>query len=206
MLRSIATILCFGGIAANADPSIGDIALSKAEALADIYNWHASAPYYAEAERAFNARHDVRRTLLAHIGYLRATFESRSFAETARYFAQVCDQSVVTNDPQLHFNCLIAKGDTDAEIDSAPAEADWRRVLALARDLHNQKWVIRATGEVGFHRYVQGDHNTAKKDTAIALLQCRKTGDWAGPNELFKLKQKNTPDSVIYPICPAYTK
>jgi hypothetical protein len=80
----------------------------------------------------------------------------------------------------MHFRSLIAKGDTDAEIDSAPAEADWRGVLALARSLHNQKWVIRATGEIGFQRYVQGDHITAKKNTAMALLQCRKTGDWAG--------------------------
>jgi hypothetical protein len=73
---------------------------------------------------------------LAHIKYVRATFESRSFSETARYFAQVCEEPLVVNDPQLQLKCLIAKGDTDPEIDSAPAEADWRRVLALAYRLH----------------------------------------------------------------------
>jgi CHAT domain-containing protein len=117
---------------------------------------------------------------LAHIGYIRATFETRSFAETAHYFVRTCAEPIVASDPELHFKCLIAKGDTDAEIDSAPAEADWRGVRALAQSLHNQKWVNRATGEIGFARYVEGDHTTAKRNTAIALLQCRKTADWAG--------------------------
>jgi MalT-like TPR region len=182
MLRFIAVILCFGVVITGsaAETSIGDVALSKADALADIYNWHAAAPYYAEAEKFFAAKHDTRKALLAHIGYIRATFEERSFSETARYFSKICDEPLAANDPEVQFKCLIAKGDTDAEIDSAPAEADWRRVLALARRLHNEKWRIRAVGEIGFARYVQGDHTTAKKNTGIALLQCQKTGDWAG--------------------------
>lgn len=180
MLRSLAVILCFGAAQALSASATGDVALRKADALAEIYNWHASAAYYAEAERAFTIEHDAKQALRAHIGYIRATFESRSFAETARYFTRVCEQEIVTNDPELHFKCLIAKGDTDAEVDSAPAEADWRGVLALAHDLHNQKWIIRATGEIGFQRYVEGDHTTAKKNTASALLQCHTAGDWAG--------------------------
>jgi hypothetical protein len=163
-----------------AETSIGDVALRKADGLAEIYSWHAAAPFYAEAERFFTARRDARKALLAHIGYIRATFEQRSFSETARYFSNICDEPLAANDPEVQFKCLIAKGDTDAEIDSAPAEADWRRVLALARRLHNEKWQIRATGEIGFARYIQGDHTTAKKNTGIALLQCQKTGDWAG--------------------------
>lgn len=184
MFRSFTLILGSFWLSTSAAPAAevtpGDIALTKADSLAEIYNWHAAGPYYAEAERALRSSHNARKALLAHIGYIRATFETRSFAETARYFAQTCAEPMVTNDPELRFKCLIAKGDTDAEIDSAPAEADWRGVLALARGLHNPKWVNRATGEIGFARYVEGDHTTAKKNTAIALLQCRKAGDWAG--------------------------
>ena len=176
-------MLCFEVLSAMAAvPPTGNVALSKADALADIYNWHEAVQYYAEAERAFRSRHDTRDTLLAHIGYIRATFETRSFAETAHYFAQTCSEPLVANDPQLRFRCLIAKADTDAEIDSSPAEADWRGVLALAQNLHNQKWVIRATGEIGFQRYVQGDLTTAKKNTAIALLQA--TRPETGPAEI----------------------
>lgn len=181
ILGAATIILCFQAFGATAVvPSTGDVALSKADALADIYNWHEAAPYYAEAERAFSSSQQARNALLAHIGYVRATFETRSFAETARYFAQTCSEPIIANDRLSQFRCLVAKGDTDAEIDSAPAEADWRGVLALAQSLHNQKWVTRATGEIGFQRYVQGDITTAKKNTAIALLQCHKTGDWAG--------------------------
>ena len=177
VVRAAVTGVFFGALAsATVSSSVGDLALNKADALAEIYNWHAAAPFYAEAERFFTARHDSRKALLAHIGYIRATFEQRSFSETARYLSSTCDEPLAANDPEVQFKCLIAKGDTDAEIDSAPAEADWRRVLALARRLHNGKWQIRATGEIGFVRYVQGDHTTAKKNTGIALLQCQKPG------------------------------
>ena len=124
--------LSFGTLAATTESSsVGDLALKRAYAMAEIYNWHAAAPLYAEAERLFTVRRDTRKALLAHIGYVRATFEERSFSETSRYFSNLCDEPLSANDPEVQFKCLIAKGDTDAEIDSAPAEADWRRVLAL---------------------------------------------------------------------------
>jgi tetratricopeptide (TPR) repeat protein len=180
MRKTFAVLVCSAAsIWASTQSSNGDSALARADALAEIYNWHASAPFYAEAERAFGATHKSRQALAAHIGYVRATLESRSFAETARYFAAVCQQPVVKDDSQLLFRCLVAKADTDAEIDSAPAEADRRRVLASAGSLQNEKWVNRATGEIGFHQYVQGDHTAAKRNTALALLRARQSGDWA---------------------------
>jgi hypothetical protein len=66
--------------------------MRKADGLAEIYNWHAAAPYYAEAEKFFTIKHDMRKALLAHIGYIRATVEQRSFSETARYFSNICDE------------------------------------------------------------------------------------------------------------------
>ena len=132
ILKAALFVACFEALANNAlQPSNADFTLRKADALAEIYNWHAAAPFYAEAEKFFTAKHDTRKAVLAHIGYIRATFEQRSFSETARYFSNICDGLLAANDPEVQFKCLIAKGDTDAEIDSAPAEADWRRVLAL---------------------------------------------------------------------------
>jgi hypothetical protein len=55
---------------------------------------------YAEAERVFTQEHNLQNALRAHIGYIRATFESRSFSETARYYARLCEQPIVTNDPE----------------------------------------------------------------------------------------------------------
>src|ERR1035438_8565309 len=73
----------------------------------------------------------------------------------------------------------IAKGDVDAEIDSALAQSDWEQVSALARDIGDTKWVKRADGEIGFHRYVQGDQTAAKTRVGRALLAARQSHDEA---------------------------
>src|SRR3954451_870456 len=92
MVKVALFVMCFEVLANNAlQPSNGDFALSKADTLAEMYNWHAAAPHYAEAEKFFTSTHDTRKALLAHIGYIRGTFEQRSFSDTARYFSNVCD-------------------------------------------------------------------------------------------------------------------
>ena len=90
VVKAVITGVFFGALAAaTVSSSVEDIALKKADALADVYNWHAAAPYYAEAEKFFTARRDTQKGLLAHIGYIRATFEERSFSDTARYFSYI---------------------------------------------------------------------------------------------------------------------
>src|SRR5947209_1338923 len=82
VLKAAVTGMCFGAlVTAAVSSSVGDLALRKADALAEMYNWHAAAPFYTEAESFFTARHDTRKALLAHIGYIRATFEERSFSD-----------------------------------------------------------------------------------------------------------------------------
>ena len=39
--------------------------------------------------------------------------------------------------------------------------------------------INRATGEIGFHLFVEGDREGSKKNTALALLAARHSGDFA---------------------------
>jgi CHAT domain-containing protein len=153
--------------------------LQQADRFADLYNWTAAKPLYSSAENQSNKEHNTRNALYAHIGFLRATMETGSLRDLSRYLAVQLESPLVKNDPRLLLKCLIAKGDTDAEIDSALAQTDWERVLTVSKRLNDVKWQNRAIGEIGFHRYVQGDHTQAKRDTAVALLSARKTRDIA---------------------------
>src|SRR5690242_4061101 len=46
--------------------------LQRALHFADLYNWHASRPYFTKAEQLFEASGDKRNALYAHIGAIRA--------------------------------------------------------------------------------------------------------------------------------------
>jgi tetratricopeptide (TPR) repeat protein len=156
-----------------------EVLLRQADRMADLYNWVAAGPVYARAEVALLRIGDRRNALYAHIGYLRSTMETASLPALSRYFATELANPLVTNDPLLEMKCLIAKGDVDAEIDSAPAQADWEGVLRLAKQLNDSQWQSRAIGEIGFHRYVQGDHTGAMTRTSTALIAAHKRGDFA---------------------------
>jgi CHAT domain-containing protein len=178
--RSFPLLFVLGGalVLAQEQPS-GVQLLQHADQLADLYNWTAAGPLYASAEKQSSKEHNPRNVLYAHVGFLRATMETRSLRDLSSYLARELQRSLVKSDRRLDMKCLIAKADADAEIDSTLAQTDWESVLTVAKELNDLKWQNRAIGEIGFHRYVQGDHIQAKRDTAIALLSARKTGDIA---------------------------
>jgi tetratricopeptide (TPR) repeat protein len=153
--------------------------LQQADRFADLYNWTAAEPLYSSAENQSSKERNPRNVLYAHVGFLRATMETRSLRELSSYLATQLQRPLVKSDPGLLLKCLVAKGDADAAIDSALAQTDWESVLTVSKRLNDLKWQNRAIGEIGFHRYVQGDHIQAKRDTAVALLSARKTGDIA---------------------------
>jgi CHAT domain-containing protein len=153
--------------------------LEQADRFADLYNWTTAQPIYSRAEMQSSREHNPRNVLYAHVGLVRAKMETGSLGDLSSYLATQLQTPLVKGDTRLLMKCLIAKGDADAEIDSALAQTDWERVLLVAKRLNDLKWQNRAIGEIGFHRYVQGDHVDAKRDTAIAFLAARKTGDIA---------------------------
>jgi hypothetical protein len=150
--------------------------LASAEYYAQRYNWTKAAGYFSRALTPFEASGDKRNALYAKIGFLRGTMESSDLPQLSAYLREQLENPLVANDDRLRLFCFAAKGDVDAEIDSAPAEADWEQVAKLARRLHDKRLESRAEGEIGFHRFVQADYSSARRLTAGAVLYARKTG------------------------------
>jgi CHAT domain-containing protein len=152
---------------------------ASANYYAQRYDWTAAAPYFSRAASLYEAKGDKRNALYAKIGFLRGTMETADLPQLSAYLRQQLENPLVANDDRLKLFCFVAKGDVDAEIDSAPAEADWEQAAKLARRLHDRQVESRAEGEIGFHRFVQADYSAARRLTAGALLYARNTGDYS---------------------------
>jgi tetratricopeptide (TPR) repeat protein len=151
--------------------------LHKADELADLYNRTAARPLYQQAEQGYRSERDSQQALYAHIGWLRATMETRSLPELSTEFGHALALPFVRLNRRRQLRIWIAKGDVDAELDSALAQSDWEQAAQIAKAIGDARWVNRANGEIGFHRYMQGDHNQAEKRVTQAVFVAHQTGD-----------------------------
>ena len=67
----------------------------------------------------------------------------------------------------------MVKGDVDLELDPVPARHGWKAVAALAKDLNDEKWMYRSTGEIGFTDYLQGNFDSAFAKVFGSLAQAK---------------------------------
>ena len=124
--------------------------LQRALYFADLYNWHASRPYFTKAQQLFEAAGDKRNALYAHFGAIRAGADAAPITELSYGLAQeLATNPILQSDKELRMFCLIVKGDFDGEIDVPAMRRDWTEVAALARELANTKWQYRAQGQLG---------------------------------------------------------
>jgi tetratricopeptide (TPR) repeat protein len=86
-------------------------------------------------------------------------------------------EPLLQTDKQLRLFAFLVKGDVDGELDPKPARHDWEAVLALAQELGNTKWVNRATGEIGFQDFLEGDFDQAQKRVFGALGSAKTSHD-----------------------------
>ncbi len=150
-------------------------ALQKADHYSDLYNWIDSAPFYQAADSRLPKRTPAEWP--AHIGYLRATMETRSLPELSNYLANLLLTAPFTSDLRLRLWCLGIKGDADGEMDSSSARADWQEAYTVAKQLNDKKWQSRALAEVGFEAYLQGDIATGRRNVAGATIVAHTNGD-----------------------------
>jgi CHAT domain-containing protein len=151
--------------------------LHEADRLSDLFNWADSGPLYADAEKLFRAAGDGRDALYAKFGRIRSSMETVNLPQTSDYLGGQLQSNLLQNDLPLRLRCLIVKGDIDGEIDSAPASADWQEAVKIAHDLGDRKWESRASAELGFQQFLQGDTANAMKAVGTALVTARNTGD-----------------------------
>src|ERR1017187_1327648 len=149
---------CLGQPLISADPTQ---LLTRAEQLADFYNWYDAEPLYVEAEKGFALAGDERNALFARVSRLRGEMQMRALPELVEEIDSLLATDVAKRDKALQLRCLIVRGDVDLEIDAPGAQSDWASALALAGELGDRKWQSRAQGELGMIAFILGDTGTA---------------------------------------------
>jgi len=155
-----------------------DVLLKKALHLGDLYNWADAAPLFTEAEQLYATRGDNRDALYAHLGRIRSTMEQLSLPEISEELGAELDKNpLLQSDKELRLFCLMVLGDIDGEIDAAPMRRDWEAALKLAQELGNKKLENRASGELGFALFLEGDMASARQKVTGALMGAMMLGD-----------------------------
>src|SRR5258708_24516282 len=155
-----------------------DVLLKKGVALGDLYNWEDAATMFTEAEQLYAARGDSRNALYAHVGLIRSTMEQLSLPEVSEELGTKLDKNpLLQSDKELRLFCLMVLGDIDGELDAAPMRCDWEAALKLAQTLGDKKLENRASGELGFALFLEGDMTSARQKVAGALMGAMMLGD-----------------------------
>src|SRR5437660_4768858 len=177
----ISTFLCAALLAsarAQTPSDDPDVLLKQALRYGDLYNWADAAPMFTEAEQLYAARGDSRNVLYAHFGRIRSTMEQLSLPEVAEELRADLDKNLLLqSDKELRLFCLMVLGDIDGEIDAAPMRRDWEAALKLAQQLGDKKLENRASGELGFALFLEGDLASARQKVAGALMGAMMLGD-----------------------------
>jgi len=166
---------CFADNAARS----GTDALRDAERLSWLRNWAAAQPYYAEAEKQFQAAGDRRNALFAHISGIRAELQRLPLLETSELLANELEDPLVQSDARLRLRCLVVKGDVDLDMDTGLAKRDWTEARSLAENLGEAGWVNRAQGELAIVSFLSGNHEAAALSILAAIVKARQMGDIA---------------------------
>lgn len=142
-------LLALGVSVLIAEENVNNLnALRKANHYADLYNLAASRPFFLIADQKLP--HGSPDQIHAHLGYLRATMETRSLPELSNELASILHSSAVGANPRLRLWCLGIKGDVDGEMDSASARADWESAHRVAIQIDDKKGESRSVAEAGF--------------------------------------------------------
>jgi CHAT domain-containing protein/tetratricopeptide (TPR) repeat protein len=168
----------------SADPLV---LLKSADRFYFLSNGPAAAQLYARAEKLFSGRGDARNELHAKVGRLRSEAETMSFVDLSRFLNEQLRNPIVQSDKKLRLWCLIAKGYTDIEIDYRVSKRDWLEALALAKNLGEDQWVTRASGELGLISFLEGNPGRAARLLGGALLSTMANGDTAGQVRFLEL-------------------
>src|SRR6266852_9535064 len=155
-----------------------DALMKKALQLGDLYNWADAAPLFTQAEQLYAARGDKRNALHAHLGRIRSTMEQLWLPEVSEELgAELDNNPLLQSDNELRLFCLMVLGDIDGEIDAAPMRRDWEAALKIAQGLGDKKLENRASGELGFALFLEGDMAAARQKVAGSLMGAMMMGD-----------------------------
>jgi CHAT domain-containing protein/tetratricopeptide (TPR) repeat protein len=161
--------------------------LAEATHLYWLNNGPKAGPLFARAEKLFAEEGDARNHVYARVGRLRSDAETMSFVDLSRVLDEQLRNPIVRNDSRLRLWCLIAKGYTDIEIDHRAAKRDWLEAQDIAKRLGEDRWVTRASGELGLIAFLEGNPGRAARLLGGALLSTMTNGDTAGQVRFLEL-------------------
>lgn len=156
-----------------------DAILKQALVHADAFNWADAGTEFQQAELLFEAQHDERNALYAHIGFLRGTMEEHSLDDVKAELVHILARPDVQADPDLLLFASIAKADIEGEINAEDAKDEWIQIEAIAARANNTKWINRAPGEQSFSEFLTGNISKGRVLIAKALSAAQKTNDVA---------------------------
>src|SRR5207302_11189030 len=111
-------------------------------------------------------------------GRIRSTMEQLSLPEASEELENALEGNpLLQSDRELRLFCLMVLGDIDGEIDAAPMRRDWETALKVAHELGDKKVENRASGELGFALFLEGDMASARQRVASALMGAMLLGD-----------------------------
>ncbi len=158
----------------------GDAQLAQGFQAANLYNWHAAAPHFHQAQQTFAHCGEERNRLLASVGDLRATMEQRNLGELSAQLGTLLNNPIAQRDPTVRLWIYIAKGDVDNDLHyPTAARRDWETVRALAHAIHEEKWIYRANGELAIPAFYLGDAALSRKLVTEALTAATDAQDYA---------------------------
>jgi len=163
------------------------VLLKAADRFYFLNNGPAAAPLYARAEKLFSEHGDAHNAIHAKVGRLRSEAETVSFVDLSRFLNEQLRNPIVQSDKQLRLWCLIAKGYTDIEIDYRASKRDWLEAQDIAKSLGEDRWVTRASGELGLIGFLEGNPGRAARLLGGALLSTMANGDTAGQVRFLEL-------------------
>jgi len=161
-------------------PADPQVLLKTADRFYFLNNGPAAGPLYSRAEKLFAERGDAQNELHAKVGQLRSEAETMSFVDLSHFLNEQLQNPIVQSDKKLRLWCLIAKGYTDIEIDYRSSKRDWLEAQEIAKDLGEDQWVTRASGELGLIGFLEGNPGRAARLLGGALLSTMANGDTAG--------------------------
>lgn len=208
LLLRIAVMIVCNSLLSGQEPEAKE-RLAQGLHLADLYNWAAAAPEFAQAEHLFNKAGDQRNALYARLGLIRSNIEreQQTLPTVAAHLAEELeDNPLLQNDKELRMFCLIVKGDIDTENTTGVMKEDWEKVERLAQELGNTKWQYRALAQLGIAAFYNADLETARKDVGTALEAATKEGDTGAQVRILTILSNGLVESRMYEQSLAYAE
>jgi CHAT domain-containing protein len=151
--------------------------LGEADRLAWMKAWSKAEPLFADANRLFEARGDHLNALHAKVGHLRAQLPRLAVPDVSRQLGDLLDDPLVQGDDRLRLRVLVAKGETDEDLDPTLAQQSWQEAKSIAERLGDAATANRARGELGIVAALLGDVGASIMQVGAALKGAQATGD-----------------------------